>query len=425
MSKSKYLQRVYGFLFYSFVFFLPFQIDILVFTQEIYYSGFFNPYLSHFLYFSDLLLLGALFFLSIFLVFEKKKRKFVVGDKYLFYSLVAFGLSFVVSMLFSSNVVNSLMYFVRYLEFFAVYLLIANKLINLKTLITVFVASIGFQAFIGVFQYILQESLGLRLIGEPMVSSTALGVAKVDVFSAKYLRVYGTFPHPNIFAGYLLFAIFLLPFAWFNSKNAGRRFLLLVLLFPALVFTFSRSAYLAFVLVLFINLVFLKGKIMGAKILKFMTTMALIAFLFGFAQIFVARIVMVDPSSILERLRYFEIAWDMFKAHPFGVGAGNFTHLMQTFDPVRIEPWLLQPVHNIFVLVLAELGVFGLLSYIAVFASYFRMFIKRTGLKFKSVRFLLLSLLIVVLTVGMFDHYFVSLSQGQALFWLMLWISFL
>lgn len=419
----KNLERIYSFFFYLFVFTLPFQVDILVFSQDIYFSGFFNPYLSHFLYLSDLFLLCSFFFLAIFLFFEKKRRCFAIGYSPLFFSLVALGFSFVLSSFFSSNLTNSLIYFIRFFEFFVVYLIFINKLLDTKMVASVFVASIGFQAFLGIYQYLLQESFGLRFIGEPILSSSHLGVAKIDVFSSKFLRIYGTFSHPNIFAGYILFALSLLPLSSFFRRGARIDYLYFLIIFflVALLLTFSRSAYLAFAISLIVGFLYLHRRGFAPKLLKFAISILLLAFIFGFSKIIFLRLINIDPSSLLERIRYVSISWDMFLANPLGVGAGNFTLVMQDFDVSRLDPWLFQPVHNIFLLILNELGFVGLVSFVFVFISYIRLLSKKA----LKVKFALLSMVISVIVIGMFDHYFVSLYQGQALFWLMLWMSVL
>lgn len=421
MSSNSILGRLYTFCFYAFVFALPFQIDILVFSQNVYFTGFFNPYLSHFLYFSDVLLILSLFFLSLYLYLEKRHRRFVVGDRLLFFSLLLFGFSFLVSLLFSFDVINSLLYFLRFLEFLVVYLVLVNRLIDVRVLVSVFVFGMCFQSFLGIMQYVLQESLGLRVIGEPVVSSVSLGSAKVDIFSETFLRIYGSFSHPNIFAAHLIFALVLLPFSSLYSSLSGRRFsyIAIMLLIIAFLLTFSRSAYLALAFVFITFLLLFKRRGYLLRLVKFISSILILSFFLGFLKVVFLRLVYIDPSSLIERFRYISTSWDMFLAHPFGVGAGNFTLVMQNFDPVRLDPWLFQPVHNIYLLVLNELGVFGLISLFLVFSAYLRLLFTRS----RRIRMALLSLLISVFVIGFFDHYLISLYQGQFLFWFMFWMA--
>jgi hypothetical protein len=66
-----------------------------------------------------------------------------------------------------------------------------------------------FQAIIGIFQFILQHSLGLFWLKESLISQDLPGVAKIIINGHKYIRSYGLFPHPNILGGFLLFSIIL------------------------------------------------------------------------------------------------------------------------------------------------------------------------------------------------------------------------
>jgi hypothetical protein len=63
-------------------------------------------------------------------------------------------------------------------------------------------------AIIGIIQVGLQHSIGLFLLKESYVSQSTSGVAKFILLGKTYIRPYSIFPHPNIFGGFLLMAIF-------------------------------------------------------------------------------------------------------------------------------------------------------------------------------------------------------------------------
>jgi O-antigen ligase len=104
----------------------------------------------------------------------------------------------------------------------------------------------------------------------------------------------------------------------------------------------------------------------------------------------------------------------MFIAHPFlGVGVNNFF-----INETWLSPSLpLQPIHNIFLLVLSQTGIIGLLAFGYLlfrtikhvaqmsFESQFR----------KNIRIFSLLALCVFLFIGLVDHYFFTLQQGQLL----------
>jgi F0F1-type ATP synthase assembly protein I len=77
-----------------------------------------------------------------------------------------------------------------------------------------------------------------------------------------------------------------------------------------------------------------------------------------------------DPSSLFfsslkERVFYLNVPRGTFTQDPFlGVGAGQSVLVMQKFYPQNLEFWEYQPVHNVFLLILSELGSVGLILFI-------------------------------------------------------------
>ena len=129
-----------------------------------------------------------------------------------------------------------------------------------------------------------------------------------------------------------------------------------------------------------------------------------------------------DANSLNERGLFYDIGKKMFLDNWFGIGAGNFTQAMQTYVDVKILPWQFQPVHNIFVLVLNEIGIWGFAAFSGLFiyiGFYLLKLMKKENIDKRFVA-ILLALLLAIVVIGLFDHYFISLYQGQALFWLYL-----
>jgi len=410
------LKKLYKISFYLFFAFLPFQLDVFLFGSDVYDSGFFNPYLSHFLYLSDIILIFGLVFFGLDLLFSRDPsvfKKFSFGDKKIFSFLCLMILSFVISLFFSVNLMNSIFYIFRFCEFFVVYLLVVNEVIDFWKVLMVFCSVMFLEAIIGISQYVLQESLGLRFFGEPVVNSSILGVAKVDFMNMKFLRSYGTFPHPNIFAGYLVFAIFSMIQFFKNSPKISFFYLSVSLL--ALFLTFSRTGILSLVVGVFVFSLFVFKKLDKLKMLKKTLFIVLVAmFLLSVFKAFpllIDRINFIDVESLKYRIIYLVIGFAMFFQNPFGVGLGNFTDVMQNFSVLKLSPWEIQPVHNIFVLTLSEVGIIGFIVLVSFFVYLFVYSFKKKNPFFISVCFM-------ILILGSFDHYLFTLYQGQALFWL-------
>lgn len=389
------------FLLGLFLVFVPLQVKTLVFTREVYASGFFNPYLSHFLYLSDIFLLLALIFCGFSLVFHKNSNFKFCFDKNLLILCCIFLLSMFFSIVFAVDQLNSWMYFLRFCEFFVLALFIACGRFSLKYLIFIFIGVNTFVALIGILQFIFQHSIGLNFLGEPELLSGARGLASVEIFGRKFIRAYGTFSHPNIFSAYLAFSLIFI--AYYSVKLRRNHFLIgvFVVCFIALFLTFSRAAFLALFLVFLFTIFWKKFKKFKFKswfVCCLILVFGLVFFLNNAA------------SLVNERLMLMNVSWKMFFDNPFGVGVGNFTDVMQNFAGNKLLPWNFQPVHNIYLLILNEIGWFGLLVFLILIIYLLHRFIK-------SREYLLLGLLIFIIFAGLFDHYLFSLYHGQFLVW--------
>jgi hypothetical protein len=81
---------------------------------------------------------------------------------------------------------------------------------NILNKFSIIIIIAGFiQSIIGIFQFIVQHSLGLFWLKESIISSQTAGVAKIIFNENTFIRAYGLFPHPNIFGGFLVFSIIL------------------------------------------------------------------------------------------------------------------------------------------------------------------------------------------------------------------------
>ena len=102
--------------------------------------------------------------------------------------------------------------------------------------------------------------------------------------------------------------------------------------------------------------------------------------------------------SKTERVASWKQGFSVWKNNPIlGTGIGNYTIESRELNS--------QPTHNIFLLVLVELGIVGFVLYFLIWQKFW---------KNKNER----SLLLLFLIIGLFDHYLWSLYSGQMLFWL-------
>jgi len=137
-------------------------------------------------------------------------------------------------------------------------------------------------------------------------------------------------------------------------------------LVSALFFTFSRSAWIAFGVVTLLHYYIItrnKKKyhlsFIIYHLLPILIFILLTAIYFPLVQTRFSQNSSSEIRSTEERVSGYREALTLFKQKPwFGVGAGNYTLAAYQLNPAR-PGWEYQPVHNVFLLIFAELGIIG------------------------------------------------------------------
>jgi O-antigen ligase len=125
-----------------------------------------------------------------------------------------------------------------------------------------------------------------------------------------------------------------------------------------------------------------------------------------------------NDSRILRRVNFSRASYRMIKDHPlFGVGWNNSTVLMDEYNYETRDLKFVQPVHNIFLLVFSEAGVFSFI----LFAAF--LYVSGKKLINSSYFHLFLISFLQILILGSFDHYFLTINQTLLLFWIVLGLS--
>lgn len=239
-------------------------------------------------------------------------------------------------------------------------------------------AAVIFQSLLALGQWFNQGSIfGYWFLGEQPYTTATPGIDKITWWDGSVkVPPLGTTPHPNVLAGFLVVALQGLSFA---SAKVSPYWIALVPLF----LTFSLSGWLAFII---------------SK--KWLVVPALLLLLlFGPKLNFLA-----PESSFSRRNQLTQMALAMFQDKPLtGVGLNNFTAVMDGYGYVPAATRWLQPVHNIYLLLLAETGLVGVIGWAYLLA--------KTRLS---------KPLLLLLFLGLFDHWPLTLQQGLLLFFLFL-----
>lgn len=400
-----------------FLFTFPFQIQSLLYAAPLYQTGGFDYYSSFFLYLSDLFFLPAFLCWGASLWKRESEWRFHFGDEMLGFILLALILLMVGNAFFVGQPELHFFQIFRFVELFLLYLMVVNRVLRQEQIVLCILFGLCFQSFVALYQYILQGAVGLKFLGEAQVTPATLGVAKIDLGSQKILRAFGTMPHANVLGGLLFMGIMyaaalVKKYRWFVGG-------VLLLLAAGLLFTFSRSAFFALVAAFLVYISIQNSKIIIKYLVLASSIFVFLIVVFGLENIIVNRMMFEDQASTQERTMYLMIGKNMLFDNPLGVGLGGFTLHMQDYTDVKLTPWLFQPVHNIFVLMADELGILGGVIFLALFVYVFYRLLRTTKhQKTPENRFavaLLLSMVTGIAVIGFFDHYFVTIYQGQVM----------
>lgn len=400
-SHNKLKKILKGLLVLSLVSF-TLQIDVLAY-QSIWGRGFTNPYTSvSFSLTEVLILLSSILF---FFTQKRESKPIKIQNKQILIGLIIFNLlvltSFLINPLVETGLKGHLIY--KSLELILLYVLLTNKILSKKEIINVFIGIMSVQALIGIFQFINQGSLGLYFLGEPIIHGPTAQVAKFSFLNTDLIRIYGSFPHPNVFAGFLVASLTLLMQ---NTKKwSPKHSIAFSIQLVALLLTFSRVALLLFVPLLVLQL---QKKLKNKKLLLLLTCLTVLVI----SLIFLSRGDLLAGVSASERTEGLKIAFQSATHHPFGVGWGQSTLYLDEASSKNLAPWEYQPVHNSLALILNELGIQGLILSLIAFACLIK-----HSIKTKEATSLLLTALVLI---SFTDHYLFTLEQGRWLFVLVL-----
>src|SRR5439155_25172645 len=129
--------------------------------------------------------------------------------------------------------------------------------------------------------------------------------------------------------------------------------------------------------------------------------------------------------TITTRFDEFKVAWYIFTNYPlFGVGPANYIHALATYDyigMVNIDPETgqfapeLLPVHNGILLHLAEVGIFGLLAYLAVLTNAVARLFAVIRARRDTPGRLALAALLGIMTIVLNDQFIVGFHQPDVI----------
>ncbi len=293
-----------------------------------------------------------------------------------------------------------------------------NKLKNQKSKVkTMLVWIIPFwitmETLLGVGQMVKGGSLeGVWYwLGERRFSLTTIGIAQISWLGNGLVRAYGTFSHPNSLAGFLLVA-WMLWQSW-QKKRGVMYWVIAWCSVLGIVIAGSRMVWALLVMQLIITNYELriKKKRLGVKnlvgyLVIITGVLMLILGVVGVNYRISDFVGGWDTGSLTKRVMLGMMSVEMWRDNlMLGVGAGNFIADLPVYQEASSFYWL-QPVHNIFLLVGAELGILGIMLVIY----------KILDIRFQIMRRRNWLILGIIIVTGMVDHYWLTLPQN---YWLL------
>lgn len=218
----------------------------------------------------------------------------------------------------------------------------------------------------------------------------------------------GPFKHNNALAGYLICALIIILYWVFLGRNRLVRitaivfFLLGISLLPL---TYSRGAYISFIVGIILLLLLLRKRLILCAVLIF-------SIILGLKFVFLKSLLFKDAG----RFESWSISLRMIKEHPLlGNGIGTFMALFKSYSPSGN----MQYAHNCFLQLWAEAGLIALV----IFILFILKTLKKGFLSYKTTKnyiFLILACAIITyLSHSFFDNNLFSL-QLAVLFWVLM-----
>ncbi|MDD5503714.1 MAG: O-antigen ligase family protein [Candidatus Omnitrophica bacterium] len=311
-------------------------------------------------------------------------------------------------------------FFSKFLEgivLFFIVIEVINKKAHLQMAVKAALCAAGFICLNGIMQYYVTGGYDF-------------------IYARQMIRdgITSTFNHPNDLAGYLLLALFLtagvLAGGAKTISRAGKytmkdaRFLGLLCLFGfialSVILTKSRAAYLGAV----VGVIFLLFLVDKKALFILLLACAGLAIVYSFVPGRNLDLLRLAPDSIREMFQnrtktYLDVV-DMIKAGPvFGHGLNTFMRCFETYKNKTVWTGHMY-AHNCYLQMAAEMGIFGLLTFLWVVFTLFRRALSALGRDRDETDFLmagLLSGLLAFLSQSGLDTNFYSV-QLNAAFWL-------
>ncbi len=399
--------RLQKYLLSALLFMIPTQLAFHFWPAWAYIFGLRIDFLAPAVYLTDILIV-SLIVVNI--------RLFIPLTKYIL-PIIVFA---VLNIIFSTGAEESIYKWLKLFEFVLLGIFVAKQeYLDVKDITKNIFYSAVFFSIIGIAQFVKGGTLGglLYWLGERSFGQSTPGIALISLAGVEHLRSYSTFSHPNSLAGFLG-VIIIYALIGGSLKRNPVNIVSFFIISACFVLTFSVSAYFGLLAVMFFLILSANKTVYGKGIrIFFFLTIILSLFMPIFAKEFGGGQLNLG-TNILERIDLAYMSGIIVSRNFWlGSGLGTFIVNIPGLNAIFTYSWLLQPVHNIYLLVFAETGIFGLVSFCIFIYKAIEASLKKSWIN------LSLALVFVIFT-GLIDHYWLTLQQNILIFCVLAGISF-
>lgn len=389
----------------------------------------YRNYTDFLLYASDIPLAATLVLWVLSLLLSP--RKLTLGPRHIWIPLAGLTLTGMISVSSSYDRALSIYHTIRLAVLFVFYVFIVNEVRSAIWVLIPVSAQVLTQSIVALAQFIAQRSVDLQNLGELYLNPSWAGISVVIANDVRLLRAYGLSDHPNILGGCLAFGMVLLLAAYLKRPMQPALLAGFLVGLPALLVTFSRSAWLAFLtgamVLVGAEMIHRRWNSIKSLLWLILISMMLIAPIFlAYARFFGVRLnagnsfntPSAEQQSLGERALLIHYAAPIFESHLLtGVGLGASPLAFKAYYPDFPVPY--EPPHLALVDAALETGIPGFIFYLALLVSPFIIAIRRyRSLLSNPLTLTALTLLLSITIVGFFDYYTWLLFPGRLWQWL-------
>ncbi len=375
---------------------------------------------------TDVIAIAMLIFFLVPKAMEKTKIRFFQS---ITLPAMAWILVSALSLIAAQNLLAAIAMLIFMFQQFVIYLIIANC-INTKRdmewIMGGIILGVSFESLLGIYQMIVGHPAGLYFLGETdYVHQQIMGQIAAN-------RVQGTLGHPNSFSIYVLTGLpFLLAWIFISKKISVKLICGAIFCMGAisLIFSLSRSSWIGFLVISLMGLmaaVYKKRIRTRYAVLLFLLAILVMGGVVFFGpDIILLRLTSSDQGSAYGRITLAQTAIKMIMDHPLlGVGINNYIVAMHHYDPYDftvIGPTL---VHDVYLLITAETGLLGGITFIlflaAVLLNCWKIFVRSKEDTLVVLSIGLFSAIIAIAIHGLVDYDLIGDGRITTQFWLLI-----